>query len=102
MTRVDTASFISVTEASRLGVSALIRAAENGQDKTVLRNNEPVAVVMGFRHFEEQQRQIEDMEDIALTATRILTASPHRSSLDEILDRYGFTREELLALAEDE
>ena len=102
MTRVDTASFISVTEANQLGVSALIRDAEQGNERVVLRNNRPVAVVMGFDQFEREQQQMEDLEDIALTAARVLTASPERTSLDDVLNRFGYTREELKAFLDEQ
>jgi len=102
MARVDTADFISVTEASRLGVSGLIKEAESGRERFVLRNNKPVAVVIGFEQYEEDQRQIEDIEDLALTFARIATSTDRRTSLDEILDRFGYSREELRALADED
>ncbi|MCC6627284.1 MAG: hypothetical protein IT340_07765 [Chloroflexi bacterium] len=42
MARVTTEDVISITEAARLGHSALIREAEAGHERTVLRNNRPV------------------------------------------------------------
>ena len=102
MAKIDTASFISVTEANKLGVSGLIKEAEGGRERVVLRNNKPVAVVIGFEHYEEDQRQIEDIEDLALTFARIATSTDRRVSLDEILDRFGYTREELRALADED
>ena len=101
MANVDTASFISVSEANQLGVSGLIKEAERGHDKVVLRNNKPVAVVVGFERFEDYQRQNEDFEDLALTVARMAASTDRRTSLDEILDRFGCTREELRALTEE-
>jgi len=45
MTLIDTADTISVTDASKLGILALIREAEGGRDRIVVRNRRPVAAV---------------------------------------------------------
>ena len=93
--KVDTEALISVSDANKMGVSALIREAEAGHEYVVLRNNRPVAVVVGMDRFEELQRLQDDLTDVALAAARMLTTGERRYSLDEVLDRFGFTREEL-------
>jgi prevent-host-death family protein len=95
MTTIDTNSLLSISEASQKGVSALIRAAEEGQDQVVLRNNKPVAAVVSMRRLDEQQQLREDLADVTMLAARMLTTDGKVSSLDEVLDRFGFTRDEL-------
>jgi len=44
----------------------------------------------------ELQRLSDDLADVALITARLLLATPHRFTLDEVLDKFGFTREDLL------
>src|SRR5437879_4047474 len=100
MARVETSSLISISEANKLGVSALVREAEEGRERVVLRNNRPVAAVVGIGRLEELEelRELEDdLLDLALAASRVATTSPRRHSLDEVLARFGYTREQLRA-----
>jgi prevent-host-death family protein len=94
MATVETEDLISISEANRLGVSALIREAEEGRERVVLRNNKPVAVVMSVERFDQLQQLQEDLIDITLMASRMLTTSGKRYTLDEVLDHFGLTREE--------
>lgn len=95
MALVNTDSLISVSEANKLGVSGLVSDAEAGKERVILRNNRPVAAVVGIRHLDEEQQLRDDLVDITLLAARMLTASGARVSLDEVLERLGVTREEL-------
>jgi prevent-host-death family protein len=101
MAVIDTDELITVTQANQMGVSGLIKEAESGHKKVVLRNGKPVAVVVGIEDYELGQRRTDDLEDLALAAARMLTSTDHRHSLDDVLDRFGYTREELRALNED-
>ena len=98
MALVDTEDLISISEANKLGVSALIREAEEGHDQIVLRNNKPVAVVMGMDRYEQWQQLQDDLIDITLVAARMLTSTGPSISLDEVLEHFGYTREELEAM----
>jgi len=95
MTTIDTNSLLSISEASQKGVSALIRAAEEGRDQVLLRNNKPVAAVVSMRRLDEEQQLREDLADVTMLAARMLTTDGKVASLDEVLDRFGFTRDEL-------
>jgi hypothetical protein len=95
MARIDTDDLISVTEASRLGLSRLLNDAEHGHDRVVLRNNRPVAAVVNMDRLTELERLSEDLADLSLITARLVLATPHRFSLDEVLDRFGVSREEL-------
>ena len=100
MALVDTAALISISDASKLGVSALVREAEAGHDQVVLRNNKPVAAVVSMKRLEQLQKLQEDMLDVSLAAARMLTTGPRRHSLDEVLAQLGYTREQLRDLPE--
>ena len=100
MALVDTADLISISDANKLGVSALIREAEAGHDQVVLRNNKPVAAVVSMKRLEQLQQLQEDLLDVSLAAARMLTTGPRRHALDEILGQLGYTREQLRDLAE--
>jgi antitoxin (DNA-binding transcriptional repressor) of toxin-antitoxin stability system len=98
MALVETDDLISIAGASKLGVSALVREAEQGREKILLRNNTPVAAMISIQRLEQLQRAEDDFLDLALAQTRAATTGPERASLDEVLDRFGFTREQLRAL----
>lgn len=100
MARIDTDDLISIANASRLGVSALAREAEQGRDRVLLRNATPVAAIVGIERFERLQRAENDLLDLSLVAARMATTGPERYSLDEILDRFGYRRDRLRALPE--
>jgi prevent-host-death family protein len=95
MAKVDTRALISISEANGLGISRLVRDAEQGKEPVLLRNNKPVAVVVGMQRFEELEQLEEDLLDIALAAARVQTDDGRRVSLDDILGHYGYTREQL-------
>lgn len=98
MATVATADLISITEASKLGVSALVREAEEGRERVVLRNNKPVAAVVSIERLEELQRLEEDLVDTLIAAARVATTGPDRYPLDDVLARFGYTREQLAGL----
>lgn len=98
MAVVDTADLISITEASRLGVSAQVRGVEEGRERIVLRNNKPVAVVVSVDRLEQLQRLEEDLLDVSIVAARMATTGPHRRSLDDVLAQFGYRREQLREL----
>ena len=100
MAVIDTTELISVTNANRKGVSGLIKDAEQGHEHVVLRNDKPVAAVVSMRRLEEIQEIEETFVDLSTAVARLLTTGPKRHSLDEVLDRFGYTREELLELAD--
>ena len=98
MALVDTADLISISDANRLGVSGLVREAEQGHEQVVLRNNKPVAAVVSIKRLEQLQQLQEDLLDVSLAAARMLTTAPRRHSLDEVLEQFGYTREQLAEL----
>ena len=95
MPKVDTKDLISVSEASKIGISGLVKAAERGEQRVVIRNGKPVAAVVSIESLQRAEELEERLLDVSLALTRLLTANQRRHSLDDVLDRFGFTREEL-------
>ena len=95
MPTLDTKDLISVTDAGKVGVSALVRAAERGEQRVLMKNNKPVAAVVGIEMLERNEELEERLLDVSLALTRLLTTGERRHSLDDVLDRFGFTREDL-------
>lgn len=99
MVQLETSDLISISEANKLGISSLIRQAEQGRQRVLLRNNKPVAVVISMAHLEQLQELEEEIADIALTTARMLTTGPERRPLDDILAQFGYTRAALRDLS---
>lgn len=98
MALIDTENLLSISDANRIGVSGLIRAAEEGEARVVLRNNKPVAVVLSMERYDELERMREDAIDATLAAARMLTAGDSRHALDDVLAQFGYSREQLCDL----
>lgn len=100
MPRVDTANIISISEATKRGVAKLAREAAKGKghEQILVRNNKPVAAVVGMDRLEEideLERIEEDLLDIVLATSRMLTDKGKRYTLDDVLRHFGYTREDL-------
>ncbi len=78
-----------------MGISKLLALAEQGQVKIVLRHNRPVAAVMSISQLEDVQAAMEDLADAAAAEARVALSGGQRIGLDEVLDHFGYTREEL-------
>lgn len=95
MALVDTRHMISVADASKRGISALVRDAESGTDQVLVRNNRAVAAVVSIERLEKLQELEDDWADYLLAEARMLTDTGERISLDDVLEMFGYTREEL-------
>lgn len=99
MAVVDTKDLLSVAEVGKLGISSVVKRAEEGSEIVVLRNNRPVAAIIGIGRLDEMQRIEADLMDLTLMAARLISTDEERgSSLDQVLARLGVTRERLDAL----
>lgn len=98
MPLVHTSDLISISEANKLGVSGLVRAAEEGRGHVLLRNNKPVAAMVSIARLEQLQQLEDDLMDASLAAARALTTGPGRHSLDDVLAQFGYTRDQLQQL----
>jgi prevent-host-death family protein len=88
---------LTVTEAAQLGVPALVRDAEHGEDVLVTRHGAPVAYVLGVERVTALRRLESALRDVALLLTRAATDTGARTSLDDALAAFGYTRAELEA-----
>lgn len=93
---------LTVTEASQRGVAGLVAEAEQGADVVVTRHRRPIAAVVAYHRLEELAQATEDLRDLALVLARTADDSGRRTSLDQVLDAFGHTRESLAALPDDE
>jgi prevent-host-death family protein len=98
MANIHAEHFISIADANKLGLSALVREAEEGHDYILVRNNKPVAVVMSAERFEKFQESLDDLVDITMAAARTMTSGGRAYTFDEVLERFGYTRDELAVI----
>lgn len=83
---------ISVTEASRMGVSRLVSDAATGHTRIVMCRNEPTAVVTSMDEYDRYMRLEEMEQDIrlfALAVVRMATDSGARHDLDDVAREFG-------------
>jgi prevent-host-death family protein len=92
---------ISITEATRRGVSGLVAAVAKG-DIVLERHGEPVAVVIGMDRIEALEQARADLRDLALVLSRVATDSGERAPFDEVLGAFGLSREDLDAVSDDD
>lgn len=89
------AQTLSMSDAAKRGVPGLARAAETGATFVVERNHRPVAAIIGveqLRRYEEAER---DLRDLSIVLIRSATDSGKRTSLEDVMTRFGFDREQL-------
>lgn len=92
-----TAHTLSVTDAAAKGVAGLVREVEDGEDVIVARHGRPVAAVIGMERLAELRALESDTRDLALVLARMATDTGNRTSLDDAITAFGFSRAELEA-----
>lgn len=93
----EASSTVTVTEASKRGVAALIRDASDGHNVIVSRWGSPVAAVVGVARLAEIEELERDLRSAALVLSRALTDTGERTSLDDAIVALGFDRATLEA-----
>lgn len=104
MTVQGDAARISISEASRRGISSLVSHAETGADVVLERHGRPVAVVVGADRMRSILESEDDLRSAALVLARAATDSGARTSLDDVIESLGYARADLeaeLAAEED-
>lgn len=86
-----------MTDAAARGVAGLIKDAEAGADIIVSRRGKPVAAVISTRQLEQLRSLEGDLRDAAMVIIRAATDTGRRSSLDDAIAAFGFSRAELEA-----
>src|ERR1700722_16897248 len=102
MTMLQNPHEVSVTEATQRGVARLVADAEEGSDLVLTRWHRPVAAVVSMGRLAELEEAAADLRDLALVLGRVVTDTGRRTSLDDVLEAFGHTRESLDAVPDDE
>lgn len=97
MTFPGFATSVSVTDASKRGLSRLVADAEAGAGIVVERRGVPAAVLLGAERMRSILQREDDLRSAALVLSRAATDSGNRSSLTEVIEQFGFDRDELEA-----
>lgn len=90
-------SILTITEASRAGISALVASAEAGNDIPLSRHGKVVAEVVSAEEICSLRRDRDTLRDAALVMARFATDTGIRTDLDQAMESFGFTRAELEA-----
>ncbi len=88
---------MTITEASRAGLSALVASAEEGNDIPLSRHGKVVAEVVSAEEISGLRRDRDTLRDAALVMVRFATDTGVRTDLDQAMESFGFTRAELEA-----
>jgi antitoxin (DNA-binding transcriptional repressor) of toxin-antitoxin stability system len=88
-------STLSVTDASKRGLSRIVADAESGAGVVVERRGKPAAVVVGMKRMQSILEREDDLRSAALILSRAATDTGNRTSLDEVISAFGFDRAEL-------
>ncbi len=83
---------LSVTEASARGISKLLSEAGEGAEFIVQRHHKPVAAIIGIERMSRIEELEADLQSAALVLARLATDSGNRTTLDEVIERFGFSR----------
>ncbi|WP_207345586.1 prevent-host-death family protein [Arthrobacter sp. E3] len=90
-------SILTITEASRAGISALVASAEAGNDIPLSRHGKVVAEVVSAEEISSLRRDRDTLRDAALVMARFATDTCIRTDLNQAMESFGFTRAELEA-----
>lgn len=88
---------MTITEASRRGVSGLVSAAVAGDDIALSRHGRVVAEIVSAEEINSLRRDREALRDAALVMARFATDSGVRVDLDEVMLKFGVSRAEIEA-----
>ncbi|MBW4096019.1 MAG: prevent-host-death family protein [Acidobacteria bacterium] len=87
---------MSITEASRAGMSSLVASAQ-GNGVPLSRHGKVVAEVVSADEIAGLRRDRETLRDAALAMARFATDTDVRTRLDQAIEFFGLTRAELEA-----
>jgi hypothetical protein len=86
---IDTKDTMSVTEASRYGVSKLVADAEKGHTRVVLRNNEAVVNIPTMERLQRLDELESDLRLLSIALVRSAADSGRRYDLDDVVRELG-------------
>ncbi|MEX1038409.1 MAG: type II toxin-antitoxin system Phd/YefM family antitoxin [Acidimicrobiia bacterium] len=93
---------VSVSTASKQGISRIVADAENGASVVIERHGKPAAVVVAAKRMELMLEQEENLRLAALVLARAATDDGQRTTLDEAIEAFGYSRAELEAELDSE
>ena len=88
---------LSISDASRSGVSGLVSRAESGEDLKFARHGRVVAEMVSVAEMADLRRHRETLKDAVLVMVRMATDSGVRTDLDQAMAAFGVDRAELEA-----
>lgn len=90
-------TIMPITEASRRGISRLVALAKAGDPVVLSRHGKVVAELVSADEMDALRSEKEAMREAALVMARFATDSGERTSLDDAIEKFGFSRAELEA-----
>lgn len=78
-----------------------MKAAEEGRDVIIAKNNRPTAALVGIGRLQEIEDREENLALLALTLVRTATDNGNRTDLDDFIAELGLT-DQVAALDEDD
>lgn len=88
---------LSISDASRNGISGLVSRAESGEDLAFARHGRVVAEMVSVQEMEDLRRDREALRDAVLIMVRMAADSSIRTDLDQAMEAFGLNRSELEA-----
>ncbi|WP_143588030.1 type II toxin-antitoxin system Phd/YefM family antitoxin [Tersicoccus phoenicis] len=93
--KIDAMIPMTISAASRTGISGLVSSAEAGQDVVLSRHGRVVAEIVSAEEIARLRRDRELLKDAAIVMARFATDSGVRTDLDSALEAFGLSRNEL-------
>ena len=81
---VTAAETLSVTQAAQRGVSAIVRAADEGQEIVVERHGRPLAAIVGMQRLEALSELEADLRSAALVLARLAMDYPREGRYGQV------------------
>jgi antitoxin (DNA-binding transcriptional repressor) of toxin-antitoxin stability system len=101
---IDTDDIVSIGKISEGGLSRMVREAEDGRHKVILRSNKPVAAIVDIQTMNRLQNleaREEELRDFAVALARTATDSGERTSLDKLAANLGVDLDSLSHLDDE-
>lgn len=88
---------MSISKAASKGLAALVTSAEEGNPTQLLKSGRVVAEIDSTEEFSALRQDRDTLHDAALALARLATDTRTRTDLDQALELFGLTRDELEA-----
>jgi len=89
---IDTDDIVSIGKINEGGLSRIVREAEDGRHKVILRSNKPVAAIVDIQTMNRLQNleaREEELRDFAVALARTATDTGDRVSLEKLAAEMG-------------